>query len=129
MLTGFPRGAEDELSNEVLRRVAVGLLGGEHGDLIDHLLVGEVLVEPVRRQHEEPVVGADPVVAQRRRAADVWLGADVINLEGFKQPIVPFWLRGTKKRRHRKCQITRLIYEQTIRWFLAVVSMQRGKSR
>jgi hypothetical protein len=92
ILTGLPRGAEHELGDEVLGGVAVGELGSERLHLVDHLLVGEVLVEPVGGEHEELVVRADAVVAQRRGAGDVGVRAHVLDLEHLQQPVVPLWL-------------------------------------
>jgi hypothetical protein len=96
-LTGLPRGAVDELPDEVLRGVAVGLRGGERLHLVHHLLVGEELVEPVGGQHQELVLRADAVVAQRRRAGHVRVSADVVDLEGFQKPAVPLGLPAREK--------------------------------
>ena len=98
LLTGLPRGAVHELPDEVLRGVAVGLRGGERLHLVHHLLVGEVLVEPVGGQHQELVLRAnDAVVAQRRRAGHVRVRADVVDLEGFQKPAVPLGLPDRKR--------------------------------
>lgn len=99
LLTGLPRGADHELSDEVLRGVTVRLRGGERLHLVDNLLVGEELVEPVRGQHQELVLRADVVVTQRRCAADVWVRADVVDLEGCQKPAVPLGL--TEKNGYR----------------------------
>lgn len=102
LLTGLPRGADHELADEVLRGVAVRLRGGERLHLVDHLLVGEVLVEPVGGQHQELVLRADAVVAQRRCAADVRVRAHVIDLEGFQKPAVPLGLPDKNRHRNEK---------------------------
>lgn len=63
-LTMFPCCPLHQFSDEMVRGIAFGMLGGEHRHLINHLFVGEILIEPVRRQHQELVVGTDPVVTQ-----------------------------------------------------------------
>jgi hypothetical protein len=105
-LTGLAGGAEDELGDEVLGGVAVGVLGGERLHLIDHLLVGEVLVEPVGGQHEELVVRADTVVVQRRGAGDARTRAHVLDLEHFQQPVVPLWLPHKQSRQNMRTDIS-----------------------
>jgi hypothetical protein len=56
-----------------------------------------VLVEPVGGQHQELVLRADAVVAQRRRAGHVRVRADVVDLVGFQKPAVPLGLPERKK--------------------------------
>ena len=48
----------------MLSRIALGIRSCEHLYLINHLFVGEILIEPVTRQHQELVVGTYKLVAQ-----------------------------------------------------------------
>jgi hypothetical protein len=64
LLTSLPCSPKQKFSDEMLCGIAFGICGCEHLHLINHLLVGEILIEPVRRQHQKLVFRTDPVVAQ-----------------------------------------------------------------
>lgn len=90
--TCFVGRAEEHLLDEVLGGVALGGRRDEHLHLRDRLLVGEVLVEPVGGQDQEPVPRAQLVVEKGGVARDVRRRPDVVDSEHLQQRVVPFRL-------------------------------------
>lgn len=100
--TSFICSSVEDFFHEVLSRIAVGVCRSEHLYLGDHLFVREVLVETIGWEYKVFIFGANPVVAEKWIAGDVWWCPLVVDLECPQQGVVPLWLQTVKQRHERR---------------------------